>query len=212
MKCGISAYHWQTIVYLTWFTTLTNFACLTFLRGYLHRHPIQRLLRLFAMTVIVFMLMIAIVPTGNYAWMRHIDPYGDYTAKTLAERGINDFARCHVFWEQISSSDRSHREAMRYVRLNTAFALTVLLVASLSRGVLLNRCLSRGLLSRLHRVTSSSMRTLLLKLWTRWDVQRNPDSFKCRLLYHPMLACFFTSRVLLDLAVSVFLEVRGLRM
>ena len=34
----ISAYHWQLVVYLAWFSNLTHIACLTALRGYLHQH------------------------------------------------------------------------------------------------------------------------------------------------------------------------------
>jgi hypothetical protein len=67
LPCGISVYHWQVLVYLAWFSNLTHLSCLTFLRKYLHEHPGQRRWRLAAMGILVILLIIALIPTGNFA-------------------------------------------------------------------------------------------------------------------------------------------------
>ncbi|KAK3897027.1 hypothetical protein C8A05DRAFT_20128, partial [Staphylotrichum tortipilum] len=45
MSCT-SAYHWQLLVYLAWFSNLTHIACLTALRRYLYQHQSARNWRL----------------------------------------------------------------------------------------------------------------------------------------------------------------------
>ena len=71
----ISAYHWQLVVYLAWFSNLTHIACLTALRGYLHQHQRERNLRLFFMTVLWAGLIPAMVPTVFFNWPAESTPY-----------------------------------------------------------------------------------------------------------------------------------------
>ncbi|KAK0742978.1 hypothetical protein B0T18DRAFT_447808 [Schizothecium vesticola] len=42
LPCGISAYHWQLVVDLAWFSSVTHLAALTFLRRYLHNRPVEK--------------------------------------------------------------------------------------------------------------------------------------------------------------------------
>src|ERR1700753_3176257 len=65
---GLSCYHWQVIVYLAWFSSLTHLSCLTFLRSHLYNRPRQRAKRLGAMIIILIMIMLALIPTGSYGW------------------------------------------------------------------------------------------------------------------------------------------------
>src|SRR5947207_386718 len=69
LHCGISAYHWQILVYLAWFSSLTHLTCLTVLRNYLFNNPGQRLWRWVAMGVIIVMLVVALYPTGSFDWV-----------------------------------------------------------------------------------------------------------------------------------------------
>lgn len=39
LECGLSCYHWQVLVYLAWFSSLTHLSCLTLLRNYLCQSP-----------------------------------------------------------------------------------------------------------------------------------------------------------------------------
>lgn len=69
LKCGISAYHWQITIYLVWFSSFTHLATLTFLRRYLYENVPLRSWRLVLMTILIASLVIALIPTGNQAWL-----------------------------------------------------------------------------------------------------------------------------------------------
>jgi hypothetical protein len=69
LRCGISAYHWQITIYLVWFSSFTHLATLTFLRRYLYENVPLRSWRLGLMTVLIASLVIALIPTGNRAWL-----------------------------------------------------------------------------------------------------------------------------------------------
>lgn len=68
LSCYISAYHWQLVVYLAWFSNLTHMACLVALRGYLHQNQTERNLRLFFMTILWLGLMVSVTPTAFFNW------------------------------------------------------------------------------------------------------------------------------------------------
>jgi len=66
LHCGLSAYHWQLVIYLTWFSSITHLSALTFLRNYLHNHRGQLIWRLASMLVLLTLLGIAVGPTGHF--------------------------------------------------------------------------------------------------------------------------------------------------
>ncbi|KAF4843471.1 hypothetical protein CGCSCA4_v007843 [Colletotrichum siamense] len=68
LTCYMSAYHWQIISYLAWFSNLTHAACLTALRQYLYRHQMERNFRMTLMVILLAGLITAIVPTGYFNW------------------------------------------------------------------------------------------------------------------------------------------------
>ena len=66
---GLDAYHWQIVVYLTWFSSFTHLTTLTVLRNYFQEYPATRLWRIFFMIVTVLLLGVALLPTGNRWWL-----------------------------------------------------------------------------------------------------------------------------------------------
>ena len=68
LSCGLSAYHWQMIVYLAWFSSLTHLTTLTVLRQYFRENQTARLWRAILMLIMVTMLGIALLPTGDVWW------------------------------------------------------------------------------------------------------------------------------------------------
>jgi hypothetical protein len=69
LRCNISSFHWQIIIYLVWYSSFTHLATLTVLRRYLRDHKPVRWWRLSIMSVIVAGLCVALVPTGNGLWL-----------------------------------------------------------------------------------------------------------------------------------------------
>ena len=68
LRCGISSYHWQTIIYLTWFSSLTHLTTLTVLRQYFRDNPDPRLWRAVLMLAMVTLLGFALLPSGDDLW------------------------------------------------------------------------------------------------------------------------------------------------
>lgn len=69
LGCGISIYHWQIVVYLAWFSSFTHLTTLTFLRRYLQERPALRTWRLLAMSLMLVLLSLALLPTGRSEWL-----------------------------------------------------------------------------------------------------------------------------------------------
>lgn len=65
LSCGISVYHWQVVVNLAWFSSLTHVASLTVLREYFREHHTLAYCRLAAMGINLVLLGIASGP-ANY--------------------------------------------------------------------------------------------------------------------------------------------------
>ena len=62
---GVSNYHWQIIVGLTWFSCITHLTTLTALRYYFQDNPAVRTWRACLMLITVTMLGVALLPTGD---------------------------------------------------------------------------------------------------------------------------------------------------
>lgn len=68
LNSGIDRYHWQILVYLAWFSSLTHLTTLTVLRQHFLHNPAARLGRVVLMLITVAMLAIALLPTGDTQW------------------------------------------------------------------------------------------------------------------------------------------------
>lgn len=65
LQCSLSMFHWQIIVFLAWFSSMTHLSTLTFLRRYMHQHKRVLYVRLPLMAVFGGMLLVALLPTGS---------------------------------------------------------------------------------------------------------------------------------------------------
>lgn len=54
--------HWQMICYLAWFATVTHISGLTIIPKYLHGRPLERKARVYLMSVLLIVLVVAMVP------------------------------------------------------------------------------------------------------------------------------------------------------
>lgn len=67
LPCGLSLYHWQVIVNLSWFSALTHLTTLTSLGQHFRSRPFMAICRTFFMGTLLILLSIAFVPTGYLA-------------------------------------------------------------------------------------------------------------------------------------------------
>ena len=90
--------------------------------------------------------------------------------------------------------------------MNVGLSITLLWVAFVCRIVILNES-SRVLLHRWRAAASTFVRAWLDQLWDAWKIDHYPRSGKRWLVFNPLLDCFLTLRIMLDLLTSMFLEV-----
>lgn len=74
LHCGLSTYHWQKVVRLAWFSSITHLCCLTFLRDHFYARRAAQLWRIPGMALLVIMLVVALLPTAAY-WDDDTTPY-----------------------------------------------------------------------------------------------------------------------------------------
>ncbi|KAF5547483.1 hypothetical protein FPHYL_10223 [Fusarium phyllophilum] len=76
--CGLSAYHWQLIVYLAWLANITHLATLSFLRNYFANRPVKLLWRVVLMFAMLLLLSIAVGLTGHFDWEGGLQKPADF--------------------------------------------------------------------------------------------------------------------------------------
>ncbi|KAF1957091.1 hypothetical protein CC80DRAFT_471573 [Byssothecium circinans] len=192
MPCGISRYHWKILVYLAWFSSLTHFGCLSFLRSYLFNHPAERTWRLFFMIIIAVMLAFALVPTGlaNEAYgpsYHDIDYYGDPII---------------CAFQQATST---YPNSMPFN--NMVLSITFLAVGLFVRLCKLSQRLSVFTTARIRKPCSERAVRLLARVRAWSKIHESPTGMKRLLVYRPLLACFLLVRVAADLYSSMLGEV-----
>lgn len=69
LKCGISAYHWQIMVFVAWFASFSFLSAITFLEGYFQTNNNMRLIRVGFMFILASLLIGALLPTGSRNWL-----------------------------------------------------------------------------------------------------------------------------------------------
>ena len=199
LRCGITAYHWQRIVQLSWFSCITHLCCLTFLREYFVQHRDLYFWRLPGMISLVIMLGIAFVPTAQYTWdMAYWGPY---------DRPVpQDFAICYFGTHPLGSGGLV--SSRLYAASQQRMILSVILLAGgmLKRLWHLSRTPTRVCL-HLRVVISQQTRRVLRRMHT-WSTSDSLWSYPMvTLVYRPCLTVFLTSRVLADLLTSRAFEV-----
>jgi hypothetical protein len=64
INCALSTYHWQIVVYLAWFSSLTHLTTLTALRAFFRDQLTLAYRRVFFMGCTIVLLATALAPTG----------------------------------------------------------------------------------------------------------------------------------------------------
>jgi hypothetical protein len=204
LHCGLSVYHWQILVYLTWFSSLTHLSCLTFLRNYLYNHPGERLWRLIGMGVLVVMLIAALLPTGNYN-----------SSSDPADYAICSFRQLGIIKQHADSSSSGDLE-LAYGSMIVSVLLMGL--GFVSRIVRLHRSLTIGLVVTSRRYLSERSRRFLRLRYEKAKYSPDPSGpshgqsgrktiLKNLLFYRPLLGTYLAFRAVLDLWSSMIIEV-----
>lgn len=169
LKSGIAVYHWQILVYLAWFSSLTHLTTLTVLRQYFQDNDVARLWRSILMLVTVTMLGVALLPTGDGIWMTSgiwrtydhgLSGMGHYSEDTRSVPAL-------CFFQRIISEDPNQKYTSDSVTTNTMIlSLFVLVSGYLTRFIKLSKkatALSRRWIRTLPSRKFGSLRDCALK-------------------------------------------------
>jgi hypothetical protein len=197
LRCDLSVYHWQILVYLTWFCSLTHLSCLTFLKNHLYNHPGERMWRLIGMGALIVMLISALLPTGNYG--THHSP-AEYAICTFGDLSPAAY----------TGSDYSEDEAATFNYASMIISVLLMGLGFLSRVIRLHQALSLSVVAALRRYLSERARQLLRKVHEKsMKHLKSGDLKRFRMVmsfqYRPALSCFLTIRILLDIWSSLIL-------
>jgi hypothetical protein len=198
LRCGLSAYHWQVLVYLAWFSSLTHLCCLTFLRNYLFNHPGQRIWRLVSMFMIIIMLVVALVPTGYFDWLGQGQSSGPPPAPS-------SYAICFYGRKPPPATGSQPMVPNSYISM--IISCLLLLLGFLTRVIRLHKTPSIDYILPLRYFCSEIARRGLRRVYAWCQVQANPQNISRFLIYQPLLAGFLMLRVSLDVYSSMFMEV-----
>ena len=149
---GIQSYHWQILVYLTWFSSLTHLTTLSVLREYFRRNHAARFWRVILMLTTVIMLGVALLPTGDVRWLDGFFRPGSIPV------------RC--FYSELASGDQ-----------NLSFKVDALATATMATSLFV---LVSGFLTRL--VKLSDRATSFSKQWLRSKPSQVHSSLCSRIL------------------------------
>ncbi|KNG52148.1 ArfGap-domain-containing protein [Stemphylium lycopersici] len=69
LKCGLSAYHWQVMVFIAWFGSFSFVSAMSFLAGSPQMKNGMRYIRLGFMVLLGSLLITALLPTGSKMWL-----------------------------------------------------------------------------------------------------------------------------------------------
>lgn len=197
LRCGVSAFDWQVLVFLVFFSSLTHLACLTFLRNYLYNRPGERMWRVVLMSLMVVMLVAAMVPTADF----------DYTLWKIERSGaerqrLNDHAGAFAICSYRKSVDT---KSISYGSM--VVSVILLVFGLLTRVCRLYMPVAVSFFGRLRRFASQKIRSGLRYIYDMLGVDKCPTGLIRALLYRPLLAAFFSARVIADGYVSMLVEV-----
>lgn len=203
LPSGITAYHWQRVIRIAWFSCITHLCCLTVLREHFKQNRSLYYWRLPGMVIRVIMLAVGFVPTAQYTWDNESDSSGE---QEVALRPFpRDYAICYLGFSQGPNQTESTRYSSSQQRM--VLSAVLLLFGMLNRIWHLFDKLTTEFL-RVRGFTSSFCKDFLrqMRVWS------TADAFWSYLVavfvYRPCLAIYLTVRILMDMITSRAFEVR----
>jgi hypothetical protein len=215
LKCGLSVYHWQIIVWLAWFSCLTHLAAMTSLRTYLYVHRTERSVRLFLTTALLGLLIVSILPTGHF----ELTSPEDYNKMKPLDLGAHVVPGTDSHYDDMFPQVLTSSPAACFMKTDgidrRRYSFTSMLVL---QAMLINAFIVR--FGRLFRSTSAGLKSFIVEAIDRWHGHAL-DLWKRKLLsmspnIGPIVAAicvpmqtgvYFYARMFLDAYSSMLLEV-----
>lgn len=216
LQTYISAFHWQRIVHLAWFSNLTHAACLTALRRYLYENQAQRNWRVVLMAFLLVALVISILPTAYFNWSQQQGEgsaaIASANARCFFDRNIVPELWCppwHCWGRSLHDCEQLHQP--KSAKATTAYeshilSILILFVTFTTRALKVTKTLSCATKTHIRDSVGRSYLLLLDKVNKRY--QRLPSrSIPKRLwsIFRPLdllLGVYLTGKLYSDLISS----------
>lgn len=198
LRCGLTAYHWQRVVHIAWFSCITHLCCLTFLRRRFDRDMSLYWWRLPCMIVLGVLLTLALIPTAQYTW------YMEQPSKPLRPTP-QDYASCYV--GNSPHIDKREHQNFQSSQQRMILSAILLLLGMLTRVWHLFDTPTKKYLHA--RDICSGLFQQILSQMRVWSTRNTLWShLVATFAYRPCLAAFLTVRLLIDIFASKGFEVR----
>lgn len=217
---GIQAYHWQLIVFIAWFSSITHLSAMTVLRSYLRRRRVETCVRFGLMICLLLMLIVAFIPTAFFDWTNSSTEdcsaaypcspaicFFDITNARKLSAGMNQ-----EFCGSMTPPSNPAGQAM-------VLSLVLLIFGFVSRSFKLFNFLSMAVHVYLRRPISKRAQQVFMWLLGSPKTETvsdpmTPESISGhnlypKVLHHPFEAIFLSFRITSDLIGSMLAEVRS---
>lgn len=201
---AIQSFDWAVIVQLTWFSNLTHQSGMIFMRSELHSKGRQRerYWRVFLMSVLAILLVVAMIPLAGFTWMDHAlrnyaNSWSDYSWPAKPAICLYD-----TTFQQGSSQDPSG-----YLNTNFMTTLTSIVIVVLSFSTRLVKFFNTSSTFVQLYLRSTAAR-ICRKLVMKVDQLSSTNGLNgTLLLVNPFLAMYMLLRFAADFYTSTFSDV-----
>lgn len=212
LSTGVSAYHWQIITSLAWFSSITHLSGLTVLRSHHSNHQRNTTVRMVLMFVLLALLIVATVPSGYFSWGEsEFQGFpSDEKHRFMSSPAICYFKPDSGAWDLWGSAATisSVTEAGSFQSM--VVSVVLLLTGFSTRIVKMSRRLSQNITANIRRPISQYSQRTLVTISSRNGKHDRRGLRQWTLhvgIVQPCLAFFISARIIADTYSSLFTEV-----
>ncbi|KAF2714203.1 ArfGap-domain-containing protein [Pleomassaria siparia CBS 279.74] len=189
LGCGITAYHWQIMICIAWFSSFTFLSAMTFLIGYFQTNSSLRIIRVGFMAILASLLITALLPTGSKNWLDLTGQGGSFYPSLGAL----------CYFRQLSLKDFSNGGPQI---LSMIFSVLVVGTSYILSGIRLFDPTSELTRQHLRNWPGSYLKSLLFFL-----ERRSRRNMVWTIPYSITFGGFAAARAFYDLAASMLMEI-----
>ncbi|KAE8845241.1 hypothetical protein PTNB85_03506 [Pyrenophora teres f. teres] len=195
LKCGISAYHWQILVFISWFASFSFVSAMTFLQGYFRVNNTMRLIRIFFMVVFVCLLITALLPTGSKMWL---NGYPDDT------EGFYPSMNAVCFFTELRMPAKFHKGANFWTMI---FSVLLIFVSHFHCGIRLFDPTAGTSRKYLRTIPGRKFKQVLYSMERRAGKSYSLHALVWKIVYLFTYAIFTFARAAYDILESMLAEI-----
>ncbi|ORY63335.1 uncharacterized protein BCR38DRAFT_524914 [Pseudomassariella vexata] len=218
LRHGLSAYHWQMVVFLSWFSSITLLSGFIALRNRPYNRRKKWVFRLLVTIGFIIMLIFAIVPTGYFGWLETgLKTRKNYMAST-AVCYYHPKSTVYQHWNTITANGFLGSGTWQSMIISMVLLVlgTLTTTAKLFRHP--SKCLNSHLRLRISKLLQKCLAGFahIYPLFDEtWDPRARPRGLSKHdlwdvLIIRPLLSLFIFLRLVVDLLNSMLAMVAWL--